>query len=497
MINNLLNIEIITASRRRKIIFVLTITLLFTIINLLFISQNIYVVSCFPLILIFAIILLYRLDIAFYLAIFLTPLSFQLKFEEFNLGVSLPSELILASIMLLFFFKFFIDKPINKKFIKNPLSVFILFHIIWMFLVTLTSQIHIVSAKYSIMQLWFIVPLYFFGYHIFKEKKRIYIYLFLLIIAVVLTIFYTTVHHSMYNFAEKSGNWAMRPFYNDHTMYGAILALLLPVTLGLGYVSKTSVKVKIFIYLSAFFMILGIFLSHSRATWISIAASIIFFVILRYKIKLKYILFTVIAFSVISFVSYDAFIDYLKKNRQDSSQYFVEHVQSIANITTDASNLERINRWKAAFGMIKDYPVFGSGPGTYQFLYAPYQHSKDRTIISTNVGDLGNAHSEYISPLVERGFLGLLFFLGIIISTYIVGIKAYQKTNNSEYKMLIICLLTGLFSYLTHGFLNNFLDSDKASVIFWGFICIIVTLSIKINEEETSMRINSHFANFA
>ena len=30
---------------------------------------------------------------------------------------------------------------------------------------------------------------------------------------------------------------------------------------------------------------------------------------------------------------------------------------------------------------------------------------KDLTIISTNFGDGGNAHSEYLSPLAEQGFL--------------------------------------------------------------------------------------------
>lgn len=53
-----------------------------------------------------------------------------------------------------------------------------------------------------------------------------------------------------------------------------------------------------------------------------------------------------------------------------------------------------------------------------------------------------------------------------------------------EIKMIMICLLTGLFSYLIHGFLNNFLDKDYASVIFWGFVCIITSLSITTKEQQ-------------
>jgi len=51
-------------------------------------------------------------------------------------------------------------------------------------------------------------------------------------------------------------------------------------------------------------------------------------------------------------------------------------------------------------------PVFGFGPGTYQFEYGPYQHSTEKTLISTNFGDRGNAHSEYIGPLAEEGLPG-------------------------------------------------------------------------------------------
>ncbi len=57
----------------------------------------------------------------------------------------------------------------------------------------------------------------------------------------------------------------------------------------------------------------------------------------------------------------------------------------MTNISSDASNLERINRWDCAISMFKERPFFGYGPGTYMFQYAKYQLKKNRTIISTNV----------------------------------------------------------------------------------------------------------------
>jgi O-antigen ligase len=172
------------------------------------------------------------------------------------------------------------------------------------------------------------------------------------------------------------------------------------------------------------------------------------------------------------------FIDKLEKNKQDSSTDFVEHVQSISNISSDASNLERINRWASALRLFEERPIFGWGPGTYQFVYAPYQRAKEKTIISTNYGDMGNAHSEYIGPLSESGVLGMLTFLGIVVTTVITGIRVFRRSASREVRTLALVVTLGLISYYVHGIMNNFLDTDKASVPFWAFTAMLVALDL-------------------
>jgi hypothetical protein len=39
-------------------------------------------------------------------------------------------------------------------------------------------------------------------------------------------------------------------------------------------------------------------------------------------------------------------------------------------------------------------------------------------------------------------------------------------------------MFLGLVTYLIHGILNNFLDTDKASAPFWGFIAAIVAIEV-------------------
>jgi len=67
----------------------------------------------------------------------------------------------------------------------------------------------------------------------------------------------------------------------------------------------------------------------------------------------------------------------------------------------------------------------------------------------------------------------------IIIFVTRSAINSYNLIENIQQKILLWSVLVGLVSYLVHAFLNNFLDTDKASVPFWIFVAIIVTLDLK------------------
>ena len=119
------------------------------------------------------------------------------------------------------------------------------------------------------------------------------------------------------------------------------------------------------------------------------------------------------------------------------------------------------------------------------FQYAPYQLAADKTSISTDFGDLGNAHSEYIGPLVESGVFGTLSFMLICILTLITGFRVYKKLDDQRLKQTVLFLLLGYITYLVHGTLNNYLDTDKASALFWGFTAIFVSLDLSLKKLNT------------
>jgi len=169
---------------------------------------------------------------------------------------------------------------------------------------------------------------------------------------------------------------------------------------------------------------------------------------------------------------------------EDSSTDLGQHLRSSSNISTDQSNLERINRWKCALRMFVEKPLTGWGPGTYQFKYGPFQKSSEETAISTDFGDAGNAHSEYLGALSESGLPGGLLYLLITVMAVITGIKVWYREKRDTTGYFALALLTGLITYAVHGMMNSFLDSDKIASLWWGFIAILTAMDIKAGEEE-------------
>jgi O-antigen ligase len=168
-----------------------------------------------------------------------------------------------------------------------------------------------------------------------------------------------------------------------------------------------------------------------------------------------------------------------KNNSEHATENMNERLESMTNVTTDASNLERLNRWGCAIRLFEERPIFGWGPGTYAMVYAPFQLASGKTIISTNSGNRGNAHSEYLGPLSEQGLIGMLLMILLVVYICYTAVMLYIRMPPGEMRNIMLSLFLGLTTYFAHGILNNYLDTDKATIPVWGFTAIIVMLDLK------------------
>jgi putative inorganic carbon (HCO3(-)) transporter len=473
-------------SQSKKIWFLLF-SFLFILLNGYFLVQERFEFLLLPFVLLIAYLALFNIDTLLKIIIFLTPLSISLSEikPESAFNMALPTEPILFGLLLIFIIKLFKNGSFDSKIVRHPVTIAILLNLAWIAFTCIPSSHPLVSVKFLLGRLWLLVGFYFIASELFKSKKNINQFFWLYISGFGIVIAYTILLHSTTGFDQKSANYIMGPFFNDHTSYGAALAFLMPFLVFKVFDKKITGTKKLLVFLLLSYFVLALVLSYTRAAWVSIIGSALVFIVLKLKIQWWVITMGLILSSVLLIGFWSQINANMANNKQDSSNNLKEHVSSISNVTSDASNLERLNRWNSAFEMFKQKPVFGWGPGVYAFEYAPFQKSKDKTIISTNTGNGGNAHSEYLGPLAETGIIGTLSFLLIVITIIFTSVKVYKKPSlSAEMKSVVLICFLGLVSYFIHGVLNNFLDTDKISSLFWGMTAIIVVIDLYHSGEE-------------
>lgn len=454
----------------------------FILLNIWFVVQkDMPYMHALPLVLLIVLMAVFASDKIVYLIAFMAPLSIRLDeiMPGFGFDMYLPTEPLLFGLLLIFLFRVVSLRGFDKDILKHPISLAIYFNLLWILITSFSSSMPLVSFKFLLSRIWFVIGLFFLPALMFKDGKNIDKYVWLYAISLCIVVAYSTYRHLGYGLWDRqAAHYVVSPFYKDHTSYGAATALYLPFLAYYAFGKSLQGNKKI-ISVVAFAIVLGGFiLSYSRAAWISMVVALAVWAMIKLRIRFKPVLIGTLVLLGLFFTFQTQILMKLEQNSEQSSANILTHISSVSNISTDASNLERINRWSCALRMFADKPFVGYGPGTYMFQYAPYQLSKDRTIISTNAADGGNAHSEYLGPLSESGVLGLISFLillGVVIYT---AVNTYTRLEDNNLKSLILAALVGLVTYYIHGFLNNFLDTDKISVPFWGFTAMIVALDI-------------------
>jgi O-antigen ligase len=453
---------------------------------LLFAKDMFYLFNMLPLAALVILLAIFDIEKIMYLMVFSTPLAISLKELGFNdgLNLSLPAEPLMIGITLIYFLNELSSGVTDKRILKHPITIIIFIQLAWILVTTVTSELPVISIKFLLARIWFLTSCYFIATELFKKKKAIIYHLLFYAVALAIVALITTYKHYGYAFDEKIADWIVSPFYNDHTAYGAALAMYIPVMVGIILMKNVSTFVKVLCFGLLVIFLISIIVSFARAGWLSLVVSLAVLVSLLLKIKFRTILFTLIG-GVIIFVSFQTeVLMILGRNNTDSDGDITANIESMSNISTDASNLERLNRWSCALQMFEEKPVVGFGPGTYQFLYAPFQKSSQKTIISTNFGDKGNAHSEYLGPLSEQGLIGALIVVALVFAVMFLGYRLVYSVKDKSLKILTITILMGMSTYFVHGFLNNFLDTDKASVPFWGFLAMLVCIDLYYKDEQ-------------
>ncbi|MBE0678158.1 MAG: O-antigen ligase family protein, partial [Bacteroidales bacterium] len=425
------------------------------------------------------------------LTLFFAPLSLQVSqitgVSGFDLSV--PTEPVLALLLFITLFKLIVTREFSAGLLRHPVTVVVGLYLLWTLVTAFTSTMPGVSFKTLAYRLWFTAGFYLVAAQMAGSERfgRRYITAYAAGLAIVVIYFIVKVQGAgLLN--QQFAHSACYPFYKDHTSFGASMAFLLPPLAVILFRKDTGLAGRLMVAVLILLFITGFVLSYSRAAWVSLIAAAALAGILWVRLPVRLLAVTASVFVLALVLSAGWIWQRMDSTTEDSSADLGQHLRSASNISTDQSNLERINRWKCALRMFGERPLTGWGPGTYQFSYGPFQKASERTSISTDFGDAGNAHSEYLGALSESGLPGALLYLLITITAVVTGIRVWYREKRGAQGYFVLAIVAGLLTYVIHGIMNSFLDSDKIAALWWGFIAIVVARDLQqSNETKTIM----------
>ena len=423
-----------------------------------------------------------------YCALF-TVLPWSIEFDLGSYNLNLPSEPLIGALGLGLIWLFFqYTKVFLRVLLSNILLQTSLLYLGWMAVSACYSTLPMVSWKYWLVEVgqWWVFAV---GISVCSNIWRRALPWFVYSVGGVAV--YTLVHHGFYHFRADQALLAPMPFFPDHTMWSAVLAMVLflggrALCSSENALSATlSTKIK---GVNALFpeglkaippsmaratcllLLVALIASTCRAAWASVllAGAVLGFLYLERKGRLLLLV-------ILLFAGF-----YVAGKMPDS-------------IGQDVSAMERLNRWHCALRMAYDRPILGFGPGTYQYKYLDYQKEQEMTRISLRIaagdrgpdtyGRGGGAHSEYLRALAETGWPGLVFWLGMLGVALVAGFVsvtldagapplALKILQNADLHLKLPALLA-LITFLSHGLVNDFMHDGRIAALVWGCLALI------------------------
>jgi O-antigen ligase len=135
--------------------------------------------------------------------------------------------------------------------------------------------------------------------------------------------------------------------------------------------------------------------------------------------------------------------------------YDSNSVFSIGNFQTNFSNLERLGLIVHSVYYFADHP-FGGGIGSSSDIYASSPYT---------IGSYPTAHNTLAMLMVELGWLGVVFYLALVILLVALGVRFFRRRNPA------VVLAAALFPVTV---LDAVFFNGAISIVFWTFLGFLV-----------------------
>ncbi|MEM9921429.1 MAG: O-antigen ligase family protein [Bacteroidota bacterium] len=423
----------------------------------------------------------------YFLLLFCIPLSTEFTLPN-GFGTDLPTEPLMVGLMgvyLLYVFRH--AGQMSSRFVRHPISLLILLHLLWIYATTIYSNLFFVSFKFSLAKTWYIIVFYFMAGSILKKEKDWRNMFWIIFLPMLLTIFSVLFKHAQEGFAFDKVNAVLDPFYRNHVNYACILVLFFPFLWYARTWFKTFSFNWWFLLGGGLVYLVAIQLSYTRAAYVALVLAAGAYFIIRLRL-IRYVLGLVLVGAVVGAIYMtvnNKYLEYAPNFERTITHRNFDNLVSATYKGEDISTMERFYRWIAGAYMSFEEPLTGFGPGNFYNFYRSYTVTSFRTYVSDNPEKSG-IHSYYLMTLSEQGYPGLVIFLLICFYGLIRGENIYHQTENDFKKGLVMTILLSMIVIDALLLINDMIETDKVGSFFFIHLAILVNIDLSNRQEETS-----------
>ncbi len=424
----------------------------------------------------------------FYLLLFLIPLSIEYKFNE-SLGTDFPDELLMLVVTGVFIL-LWMHQPsiVQKKWMKHSLIIILMMQLAWVIISTLYSTNPVLSVKYLLAKIWYIIPFVFFPLLFLKDKQSIKIAGLCLLIPMLALAGLSLMRQSMDGFSFEKVNQALSPYFRNHVNYGALLAALLPIAVAFYWLSEKKIHQRLMLF-AILLLLVALVFSFSRGAWLAVLISIITVWAVRKKIIISLLVLGILSASAV-FIwlgNNNTYLDYRPDFKKTIFHTNFEQHLAATYRGQDLSTAERFYRWTAVKQMLAKNPITGVGPNNFYDTYKGYTAAAYKTWVSDNK-EHSTVHNYFFLLLTEQGLPGLGIFLLLLLALFWYAQKIYHQNKTEWQQTMAITIAAMLAAILTVNFLSDLVETDKIGSVF--YVCIGLLLWLDFNSADENTQLN-------
>ena len=305
-----------------------------------------------------------------------------------------------------------------------------------------------------------------------EKIKRIF---FVLSVSIFFSLLFSLVQKffsvNLGNTAYWTGLNQINGTFTDPNSFGACLSAIFPVFVVMFYSGRAYLRV---FYGTSIILTLVAFPSTgSRSAFLALLMSIIILAFLmarNLKIPLKkrflyagtaILLVTLISLSVVTFLKRPSLFNRLGWSLRVFSNHSI-----LPEVMTG-----KLELWKVASKMVKDFPLSGVGPGAFIIELPNYGSQLGLKLFKTYTD---SAENYFLQIGSELGLVGLFLSLWMFL-IIIQQIKRAQKCLDLRGKdrLVLLAASLGLFSLFINYLFHSYIGSFEVNVFFWILVAII------------------------